>query len=152
MRSGKSILPIACFLFLALLPARSDACSCMPQGNIRERKALSGLVFDGRLTSMAVDTAQGIRRMRFTVRKAWKQGKREWVKHLRVETPLESAACGFAMQVGERALIFATESRESGRRVYRTHLCSENIVAPTRQQADSLGMKPLKPRPPKDES
>lgn len=138
--------------FFLLFPAQADACSCLPQGNIQERKAVNDLVFDGRLTSVAVDTAQGTKRMRFTVRKAWKRGKREWVKHVRIETPLESATCGFEMKVGERVLVFATESRENGRRVYRTDLCSENIPAPSRRQADSLGMKPLKRPPPKDES
>lgn len=142
------LFAIGC-LFLTLREA--SACSCMPQGNIRERKALSSLVFDGRLTSVTVDSAEGTKRMRFTVRKAWRKGKREWVKHLRIETPLESATCGFEMRVGERALIFATENPENGRRVYRTHLCSENIVAPSRRQADSLAMKPILPPPPKEE-
>ena len=149
-RTG-SFRPVSLSLLAAgllfLLPAPASACSCMPQGNIQERKGLSQLVFDGRLTSEIVDSAQGTKRMRFAVRRAWRKGKRAWVKHVRVETPLESAACGFAMKVGERALVFATETRENGRRVYRTHLCSENIVAPSRPQADSLGMRPLK-RPP----
>lgn len=145
---NKSLFAILAASFLGFAPMDAYSCSCMTQGNILDRKALSDRVFSGRLVSEKVDSVQGTKRMVFSVHKAWKQGRREWVKRIRVETALESAACGFEMKVGDRAIIFTTAGKENGRKVNLTNLCSENIVNPGRRQLDSLGMKaPRRPVP-----
>jgi hypothetical protein len=129
---------------LLLGTSSSMACSCLGQLSMPERIAQSDLAFAGTLLSESIDTVQGRKELKFKVTKMLRKGKKKRARQVRVETNLESAACGFQMAAGERAIIFAHENDEKGKRVYHTSLCDENIVGPTIAQLDSLKEKTRK--------
>jgi hypothetical protein len=132
---------IIAFAALLLGAASASACSCAGGRSLSERRDQSEMVFKGRLVSVSMDSLRGRKQMKFAVSKILWKGKRKRAKWVLVETDPESAACGFEMPVGERAIIFAHANEENGSRVYSTSLCDDNIVSPAKSQSDSLWMK-----------
>ncbi len=125
---------------LILFPGISAACSCIEPGNLIERRNKSDMVLVGRLVSEAIDTVLEEKEMKFSVRKLWKNGKKEEAKFVTVRSNVESASCGYEINVGVKAMLFVTTEEKEGQLIHRTSLCSGNIIKPTGAQKDSLWM------------
>lgn len=108
---------VAALAAVVLAPARAEACSCM-QTSFEDARAGSAAIFEGRVES--VEPIDELRvRVTLHVTQAWGGVERERVD---VVTANNSAACGFAFEVGEHYLVYAGRDEEA--QTLSVSLCS----------------------------
>jgi hypothetical protein len=112
MRSTAAAL-LALLVTLAL-PARGHACSCMAQ-TVEAAIEEAAAIFEGRVA--AIEPGEGGLHVRFDVVQTWRAADSE---HVEVITAADSAACGYAFEVGRSYLVYARDADGA----LHTGLCS----------------------------
>lgn len=112
-------------LFFAI-PSSGYACSCVPQGPVKEALAQADAVFAGKVTEIVKPkpNAQGIIssadpvQVTFDVSTSWKGVT---TKQVTIKTALDSASCGFAFEAGKEYLVYSNKDETN---VLKTSICS----------------------------
>lgn len=108
------------------LPSSSYACSCIPQGPVKEALASADAVFAGKVTEVVKPKpdAQGIIssadpvQVTFDVSTSWKGVT---TKQVTIKTALDSASCGFAFVAGKEYLVYSYKGESD---VLNTSICT----------------------------
>lgn len=107
-RGSRVILALgALFGALLLAPPRAHACSCVAL-SFEEQRERAAAIFEGRVELDRVEGEERIVTLRVT--QAWRGVEHESVE---VRTATNGAACGFAFEVGQHYLVYATHEGEA---------------------------------------
>ena len=74
-----------------------------------DARASAAAIFEGRVDTIEPDAAGGLR-VRFHVTQAWRGVEHESVE---ITTATDSAACGYAFEVGQHYLVYASQAETS---------------------------------------
>lgn len=146
----KKILFVFCLLiaFWFVQPKQVSACSCVaPSTNntrilVRDAYKNSQAIFSGKVLEIVRNDSSYSFLVKMQVRKFWK-GK--LFKKIEISTALDSAACGFAFEVGKEYLIYAYKNENK----LTTNICSRTkLLTATTEDVAFLNKlkKPISPR------